>query len=256
MIIAVMGNFGVGKTHWIKQQIKENNEDSYYFSPQTQTFPVDGAFLQTFFPDLSITDLESPTELLKLAQKNDVYLEIPEYLDLKAILPLLSALDCQKIALVSKDENKKKWQELADKIIVNQEVIIQDNLNSFSNLQIHRAGLTQEVVDFASLETFWQELTQGAYGDILRAKGIFNIMDGQCVYGEYLHNAYNPEFYPLNLPLSLEGRPTHFSGLEIIGCNLEKQAIADTLADFCLEDSAVYFYQQQVKESLEEIQPV
>ncbi|WP_040466764.1 hypothetical protein [Geminocystis herdmanii] len=53
-----------------------------------------------------------------------------------------------------------------------------------------------------------------------------------------------------SIPLSLEGRPTHFSGLEIIGCNLEKQAIADTLGDFCLEDSAVYFYQQQVKESL------
>lgn len=169
---------------------------------------------------------------------------------MEAILPLLSALNCQKIALVSKEENQQKWQGLSDKIIVNQEVIIKDNLNSFSKRQIHRAGLTQEVVDFASLETFWQELTQGAYGDIIRAKGIFNIMDGQCVYGEYLHHSYNPEFYLLNIPLSLEGRPTHFSGLEIIGCNLDKQAIADTLGDFCLEDSAVYFYQQQVKESL------
>ncbi|BAQ62549.1 signal recognition particle GTPase [Geminocystis sp. NIES-3708] len=250
MITAVLGNFGVGKTHWIKQQIKQNNEDIYYISPQTKTFPVDGAFLQSFFPDLSITDLESPTELLKLSQKNDVYLEIPEYLDVKAILSILSALNCQKIAIVSKDESKEKWQELADKIIVNKEVIMNDNLNSFSDLEIHRAGLTEEVLDFASLETFWQELTQGAYGDIFRAKGIFNIMDGQCVYGEYLHNSYNPEFYPLNIPLSLEGGPTHFSGLEIIGCNLDKQAIADTLGDFCLGDDAVNYYQQQVKETL------
>jgi Cobalamin synthesis protein cobW C-terminal domain len=250
MITAVMGNFGVGKTYWIKEKIKQHNEDSFYFSPKTQSFPFDGAFLQSFFPDLSITDLESPTELIKLAVKNDVYLEIPEYVNVREIISLLSALNCQRIAIVSKGESQEKWQELTDKIIVNQEVIIKDNLDSFSNLQIHRAGLTEEVLDFASLETFWQELTQGAYGEILRAKGIFNLLDGQCIYGEFLHNAYNPDFYPLNIPLSLEGRPTHFSGLEIIGNNLDKQAIADTLGDFCLADDAVNYYQQQVKESL------
>lgn len=251
MITAVMGNFGVGKTHWIKEKIKQYNEDGFYFSPKTQTFPLDGAFLQSFFPDLSITDLESPMELVTLGQKNNIYLEIPEYLDLKAILPLLLALNCQKVAIVSKDENQEKWRGLTDKIIVNQKLIINNYLDSFSNLQIHRAGLTQEVLDFASLETFWQELIQGAYGDILRAKGIFNILDGQCIYGEFLQNGYQPEFYPLNLPLSLDGRPTHFSGLEIIGCNLEKQTIADTLGDFCLPDDAVNYYQQQVKETLE-----
>ena len=119
-----------------------------------------------------------------------------------------------------------------------------------ANLQIHRAQLTQEVLDFASLETFWQELVAGAYGDILRVKGIFNIMDGQCIYRDYLKNGLNFDFHPSEISLSLDGRPTHFSGLEIIGSNLDKQAIIDTISDFCLEDSAVYFYQQQVKESL------
>ncbi len=75
-------------------------------------------------------------------------------------------------------------------------------------------------------------------------------MDGQCIYRDYLQNGLNFDFQPLQIPLSLEGRPTHFSGLEIIGSNLDKQAIVDTISDFCLEDSAVYFYQQQVKESL------
>lgn len=250
MITVVMGSFGVGKTHWIKAKLKENQDDNYYYSPKTNTFPLDGAFLQTINQELSIISVKSPEELIVLGNNNNIYLEIPEYVDFAPMIPFFDKLNCQIFAIVSKEENQDKWKVLTDKVIVNQEINTKPNLQQFSNLQIHRAGLTGEVLDFSSLETFWQELTLGAYGDILRAKGIFNIMDGQCVYGEYLHNSYNPQFYPLNLPLSTEGRPTHFSGLEIIGCNLDKQAIADTLGDFCLEDSAVYFYQQQVKESL------
>jgi len=250
MITVVMGSFGVGKTHWIQEKIKENKDNNFYYSPKTNTFPLDGAFLQTINHELSIIEVKSPQELIVLGENNNLYIEIPQYVEFTPIKSLFDQLNCQIIAIVSQKENQDKWKALTDKIIINQEINIKPHLQNFSDLQIHRAGLTEEVLDFPSLETFWQELILGAYGDILRAKGIFNIMDGQCIYGEYLHNAYNPQFYPLNLPLSIEGRPTHFSGLEIIGCNLDKQAIADTLGDFCLEDSTVYFYQQQVKESL------
>lgn len=250
MITLVIGSFGVGKTHWIAEKIKDKKDNNYYYSPKTNTFPLDGAFLQTINPELSIIDVKSPEEIIKFGQTNDIYIEIPEYVDITPIKPLFDRLNSQIIAIVSEGENQDKWKALTDKIIINQEININPHFHKFSDLQIHRASLTEEVLDFPSLETFWQELILGAYGDILRAKGIFNIMDGQCVYGEYLHNSDNPPFYPLNLPLSIEGRPTHFSGLEIIGCKLDKQAIADTLADFCLDDSAVYFYQQQVKESL------
>ena len=144
----------------------------------------------------------------------------------------------------------KNGKKLVDKIIVNDKLNSNQQFFSLANLQIHRAGLTQEVLDFASLETFWQELVAGAYGEIVRVKGIFNIMDGQCIYRDYLKNGLNLDFQPLQIPLSLEGRPTHFSGLEIIGINLEKQSIVDTISDFCLSDDVVQFYQQQVKESL------
>ena len=146
--------------------------------------------------------------------------------------------------------HSKKWKKLVDKIIVNDKLNSNQQSFSLANLQIHRAGLTQEVLDFASLETFWQELIEGAYGDIVRAKSIFNIMDGQCIYRDYLQDGINLDFQALEIPLSLDGRPTHFSGLEIIGSNLDKQAIVDTIGDFCLPDDIVQFYQQQVKESL------
>lgn len=250
MITVVIGSFGVGKTHWIQEKIKENQDNNYYYSPKTNTFPLDGAFLQSINQELSIIDVQSPQQLIEVGENNHLYLEIPEYVDFSPMKSLCDGLNSLIIAIVSQGENQDKWKGLTDKIIINEKIKVRPYLQEFSDLQIHRGSLTEEVLDFPSLETFWQELILGAYGDVVRAKGIFNIMDGQCVYGEYLHNAYHPEFYPLNLPLSIQGRPTHFSGLEIVGCNLDKQAIADTLGDFCLEDSAVYFYQQQVKESL------
>ena len=39
--------------------------------------------------------------------------------------------------------------------------------------------LFQTVLDPASLDIFWMELTSGAYGDIDRAEGLFNLVNGQ-----------------------------------------------------------------------------
>ncbi len=245
-----MGSLGVGKTHWIKEDLKQSNHDSYYISPKTETFPLDGAFLQGYYPDLSIANSQDLSELINENRESNIYLEIPEYIDIINNHSFLDNLDAEKIAIISQLENSQKWENLTDKIIVNRELKSEIESIYLADLQIHRAELTQEILDFASLETFWQELVAGAYGDIVRVKGIFNIMDGQCIYRDYLQDGINLDFQALDIPLSLEGRPTHFSGLEIIGRNLDKQAIVDTIGDFCLPDDIVQFYQQQVKESL------
>jgi len=250
MIKIIVGSFGVGKTHWIKEDLANHNQNSYYISPKTESFPFDGALLQSYYPDLSIVNTQNLSELISSGRENNIYIEIPEYIDIFSNQSFLDNLEAEKIAIVSPLEDRKKWENLVDKIIINDKLNNSQQSFSLANLQIHQAGLTQEVLDFASLETFWQELVAGAYGDILRVKGIFNIMDGQCIYRDYVHNGLNLDFQPLQIPLSLEGRPTHFSGLEIIGANLEKQAIVDNISYFCLPDDAVQFYQQQVKESL------
>ncbi len=236
--------------NWIKEDLKQSNNDSYYVSPKTETFPLDGALLQGYYPDLSIANSENLSELINQTKKSNIYLEIPEYIDIINNCSFLDNLDGEKIAIVSQLEDSQKWKNLADKVIVNQELTSEIKSNSFVNLQIQRAGLTEEILDFASLETFWQELVASAYGDVIRVKGIFNIMDGQCIYRDYSPDGVNLDFQALQIPLSLDGRPTHFSGLEIIGTNLDKQAIVDTISDFCLSDDVVQFYQQQVKESL------
>ena len=58
------------------------------------------------------------------------------------------------------------------------------------------------------------------------------------------------EFKPLNLPRWLNGKPDRKSGFEIVGSNLDKSEIVQTIEDCCVPESAINYYQQQVKESL------
>ena len=110
--------------------------------------------------------------------------------------------------------------------------------------------MTGEILDFDSLATFWLELTQGAYGEVVRAKGIFDLVDGQIYYGDFTPGNSELEFKPLNLPRWLNGKPDRQSGFEIVGSNLDKAEIAQTIRDCCVPESAINYYQQQVKESL------
>ena len=55
---------------------------------------------------------------------------------------------------------------------------------------------------------------------------------------------------PLNLPRWLNGKPDRFSGFEIVGSNLDKAEIFQTVRDCCVPEDAVNYYQEQVKESL------
>ena len=45
----------------------------------------------------------------------------------------------------------------------------------------------------------------------------------------------------------LEGRPDRFSGIEVVGWNLERKTIAQTVLDGCLSDGAIAQYQEQYK---------
>ena len=85
---------------------------------------------------------------------------------------------------------------------------------------------------------------------MFRVKGIFDIAQGESIYREFSCGLPLKDFESLKLPLNLEGRPERFSGIEIVGDNLDKAAIADTLGDCCLSDEAIFYYQQQIKQSL------
>ncbi|PSB47750.1 GTPase, G3E family protein, partial [filamentous cyanobacterium Phorm 6] len=102
-----------------------------------------------------------------------------------------------------------------------------------------------------SLDLFWyEEMTQGAYGKIHRAKGIFDIADGRSFYFDFAAEFKETAHEELPLPRWLEGRPQRFSGIEIVGENLNETALGQTLEDCCLPETIMLNYQQQVKQSL------
>ncbi len=85
---------------------------------------------------------------------------------------------------------------------------------------------------------------------MVRAKGIFDLVDGQIYYGDFRAGNSELEFKPLNLPRWLNGKSDRKSGFEIVGSNLDKVEIVQTIRDCCVPESAIIYYQKQVKESL------
>ncbi|MEL6494727.1 MAG: GTP-binding protein [Cyanobacteria bacterium J06623_7] len=242
MIIAVASPPGAGKTHWISQQLAQANEPVGYFSPQTDSVPVDATYLQSKCPQLKLYQTGDEAEF----NNTITYLEIPWYLDLAGIEPLLQTFNSHRVAIIPENTDSKELKTWANEIIPGNTVA-----KSTTDLQIHRGVLTGEILDFDSLAAFWLELTQGAYGEVVRAKGIFDLVDGQIYYGDFRSGKAELEFKPLNLPRWLNGKPERQSGFEIVGSNLDKAEIAQTVRDCCFPESAINYYQQQVKESLE-----
>lgn len=241
MIIAVVSPPGVGKTHWIRQQIAQTNKPVGYFSPQTDSLPIDATYLQSEYPQLKLYQIGEEAEL----NKTITYLEIPWYLDLAGIEPILKTLKPHRVAIIPNGIDDNELKTWAD------EIILGNNITKPTKaLQIHRGVLTGEILDFDSLATFWLELTQGAYGNVVRAKGIFDLVDGQIYYGDFTPGNSELEFKPLNLPRWLDGKPDRKSGFEIVGSNLDKAEIVQTIQDCCVPESAILYYQKQVKESL------
>jgi hypothetical protein len=254
MIIAVASPPGAGKTHWIRQQIAQTNKPVGYFSPQTDFLPIDAMYLQSEYPQLKLYRTGEEAEL----NKTITYLEIPWYLNLAGIEPLLQTFNSHRVAIIPGDTDSTELKTWANEVLVLHHHGIQQldretrrQGDGENILQIHRGVLTGEILDFDSLATFWLELTQGAYGEVIRVKGIFDLVDGKMCYGDFIAGRSQLEFKPLNLPLWLNGRPERQSGLEIVGKNLDKAEIAQTIRDCCVPESAINYFQQQVKESLE-----
>ncbi|MDJ0540513.1 MAG: hypothetical protein PX481_17900, partial [Microcystis sp. M53603_WE2] len=209
MIIVVTGGIAAGKTHWIREQIAQSKQPSLYFSPQTETFPIDRLTLQSDFPQLSCVSREEEDRLSSLSAKNTVYMEVPWHLDPESLESFLKPLNCHRVAITSPEAEISEGQVPVDEIVFSpvKTTIKGDQWLKKREIQIYRAVLTGEVLDFSSLTTFWTELTQGAYGEVLRVKSIFDIIDGQCIYGEFRDEWPEKDFQSLNLPLNLDGRP-------------------------------------------------
>ncbi len=250
MIVAVSGPPGVGKTHWIARHLRQHKpQNPCYLNPQTETLPLDATWLGTEFPTLQMLPPGQFAQLLALFE-GIVYLELPWYLDLGGIEPLLQRAECDRIAILPPHSPETPWHNWADQIHAGNPLTLSPDFHHHPP-QVHRTQLNGKVLDFNSLAVFWYELLQGAYGEVIRAKGILEIASGEAVYGDFVRGRMNDEFPALDWPQWLQGRPQRLSGLEICGDGLQREAIIQTLEDCCLSDEQLHHYQQQIRASLD-----
>ncbi|MBD2197281.1 MULTISPECIES: CobW C-terminal domain-containing protein [Calothrix] len=249
LITVVAGPVGCGKTTWIEQQLRLQQRDKVlYFSPGTGAVPIDQTRLVAEFPTVKVfNDSERVEFLNQLALADAVYLELGFYLELSAVTQILDNLHYQAIAVLPPNLQNSEWHEWANQIIPGANIS-----NTATQARIWRASSTGEVLDENSLDEFWYELTHGAYGQVIRAKGIFNIADGRYLYADYVAGVPKNDFLELDLPRHLEGRPQRFSGIEVFAQDLDEATVAQTLGDCCLSDMAILNYQEQTKQLLAE----
>lgn len=249
-ITVVAGLAGVGKTDWICKNLTNNNTNILYFSPSTGNVPIDQIRLAADYPHVKVfTDGQEVEFLDELNNASVAYIELGFYLELGADSQLLNSskqkFTYKKVAIIPPHIQDLEYHYWANEIFPGAPI----NTN-ISLTRMWRAPSSGQVMDEDSLLEFWYELTNGAYGNVERAKAIFDVADGRSLYADFVAGLPPKEFKELNLPRHLEGRPERFSGIEVLGDELNETAIKQTLEDCCLSDAAILEYQQQVKEAI------
>jgi hypothetical protein len=228
MIIAVAGLPGAGKTTWIRQELAIANKPVQYFSPGSDPVPIDMTCIAAEFPAVKILKKGEENRLLDLSVAESItYIELGFHVDLASVEPVLSVLDdlsIHRVALMPPNIQNTGWHAWADEVVPG--VIAEP---TEGKPELWRAPISGQVLDPASLDVFWYELTQGAYGNVNRAKGIFDLADGRAFYFDFVAGIPDSSYTEFNLPRWLEGRPQCFSGIEVVGIELDKNTIAQTL---------------------------
>lgn len=174
-ITLVAGSPGSGKTTWIRQQLRDVASSAVYLSLGAGSVPVDSTYLVAEVPGLIGLNEEQLVEFLEHSnEEHNIYIELGSHLDLRSLVLPFDISNCHKVAVLPLGVDTEEWQDWADTIAIGIE-----NQITFTKYQIWRSVLTGQILDFPSLNTFWYELINGAYGKIGRIKGIFDIVDGR-----------------------------------------------------------------------------
>jgi hypothetical protein len=246
-ITLVAGPSGAGKTTWIQQEVGQIADTAIYLSLGADETAIDAVYLSAETPGLTVLPVIQLTDFLEHSPDGyAIYLELGFHIDLTSLILPDRMINCRRVAVLSPSSDQKEWQDWADMIATGAEVNF-----TLQHPRLWRSALSGQVLDPASLNTFWYELTHEAYGTIQRAKGIFDVADGRSLYFDFVAGLADTAYLELNLPLWCDGRPDRFSGIEVVGEALDQEAIAQTIKECCLDDQAIAYYQQQIKHSLE-----
>lgn len=246
-VIVVAGRCGAGKTHWIQQQLAAQNwqQPRFYACPGYGAMGVDLARMGYLYPRLQVLPAASLEDCWqRLPNQGQFFLEVGYHLDIQQLQVPLSTV--KRVAIATPEETE--FCHWADEVI---EPAVPLPAIAPPLPELWQVELTGQVFDPPSLDTVLLELTEGAYGQVQRLKGIFELPDGQAFAVDFSLGLKDIEYTNLNLPLWLEGRPRRWSGLELIGHHLDKAAVRELLADAVLSDAVLAQYQVHYRTQVE-----
>ena len=245
-LTVVAGPPGIGKTTWISQFLSAADTRLGYLYPGAGAEAVDRLRIGYRFPQVSVLEENTAPVLLRdLPESGQVYVELGFHIDLAT----LSGLPCHRVAVVPPHMAESEWHSWADQVVTGNKIEIPpaDRLPS-----LWRAPLTGQVFDPPSLDELLIELTGGAYGQVIRLKGIFELPDGRAFYVDFVEGIPGLEYTELKLPRWLEGRPSRLSSLEVVGYDLRQTQIKETLLVACLSDEILAQYQLQYRQQYDQ----
>ena len=241
----ISGPPGCGKTNWILSRLKQHNSSCGYlrlsgFSENSlehaNSNEIDYVFLKDQIPQL--IDLSKSSDHLRTDQDDLLlFLELSQF-----HLPKKSGLAGIDRRIISQLENLKLLPDRYLHFGRDNELPIEDSLN-FEKIKSLSINLDETVWDPPSLNTFWFELVNGAYGDVYRAKALMNIIDGRFMLFNWIVSRNGSQFLQLNNFAPPKGRPQRISQLIIQGINLDFVSIQSTV-NLCLVNDAVLQFHQ------------
>ena len=245
----ISGPPGCGKTSWILGKLKKHNSYCGYlrlsgFSEnsleQADSNEIDTVFLKDQIPQL--IDLSKSSDHLFSDQDNSlIFIELSQF-----YLPNQSGLAGIDPRIIRQLENLKLLPDRYLHFGRDNELPVKDTLN-FKKIESLSFNLSETVWDPPSLNTFWFELVNGAYGDIYRAKALMNIIDGRFMLFNWIVSQQGSQFLQLNNFAPPKGRPQRISQLIIQGINLDFVGIQSTVNLCLVNDAVLQFHQDSLR---------
>lgn len=252
-VIWVAGATAAGKTTWIRDQIAMVERPCAYcrFGAAVDAGSlVDRTYLSYVSPDLKVLPtLPTTAELDQLGDRVDyLFVEIdPAVLTEPAGLSCLPELPAAKIERVLiQAPNMPVTLGWAQQTIVGGMAV---ELTVAPTASWQTIDLSGEILDPPSLAMVWTELIQGAYGQIPRAKALFETIEGYPLYFDYVAGCAPVDYEELEIARNLKGRPQRFSGIAVLG-EINQAALKQSLQDASLDDRLIEYYQAQINQML------
>ncbi|MBE9028926.1 hypothetical protein IQ266_04010 [filamentous cyanobacterium LEGE 11480] len=243
----VAGATGAGKTTWIRDHIDSLAVPCAYWhyaadAQSIEPSTIDATYLSYVCPGLRILRAApSHGELAKLAEQvQHLLIELPSDID-RATLPELTATPAEYLWIQA--SNLAVDVGWASRTIAG-------GHGSSSTSPSQSIDLTGEILDPPSLAMLWTEITQGAYGEVQRAKALLETIEGYPLYFDYVAGSVQTDYEELEITRNLQGRPQRFSGLSIIG-EVNHRTLQQSLKDASLDDRLIEYYQSQIQSMLQ-----